>query len=122
MEELIIEDDYKKWFSKISDNYDEKKLMSYNWKVLFKKMEHLLKSPMSDFQIRIDVFVFLNRIIEMDFLKKDTEIKSYFNNLIGVLVNYTTEANVRSYISNNFHVIDYFKKIFNKINSFIDRL
>ena len=122
MEELIIEDDYKKWFSKISDNYDEKKLMSYNWKVLFKKMEHLLKSPMSDFQIRIDVFVFLNRIIEMDFLKKDTEIKSYFNNLIGVLVNYTTEANVRSYISNNFHVIDYFKKIFNKINPFIDRL
>ena len=122
MEELIIEDDYKKWFSKISDNYDEKKLMSYNWKVLFKKMEHLLKSPMSDFQIRIDVFVFLNRIIEMNFLKKDTEIKSYFNNLIGVLVNYTTEANVRSYISNNFHVIDYFKKIFNKINPFIDRL
>ena len=100
----------------------KKKLMSYNWKVLFKKMEHLLKSPMSDFQIRIDVFVFLNRIIEMDFLKKDTEIKSYFNNLIGVLVNYTTEANVRSYISNNFHVIDYFKKIFNKINSIIDRL
>ena len=122
MEQLIIEDDYKKWFSKVAENYDEKVLMSYNWKDLFKKMEHILKSPMSDFQIRVEVFAFLNRIIEMDFLKKDTEIKSYFNNLIGVLVNYTTEANVRSYISNNFHVIDYFKKIFNKINSFIDRL
>ena len=49
---------------------------------------------MSDFQIRVDVFAFLNRIIEMDFLKKDTEIKSYFNNLIGILVNYTTDGNV----------------------------
>lgn len=95
MEQLIIEDDYKKWFSKISDNYDENKLMSYNWKDLFKKMEHILKSPMSDFQIRVEVFAFLNRIIEMNFLKKDTEIKSYFNNLIGILVHYTTEANVR---------------------------
>ena len=95
MEQLIIEDDYNKWFSKVAGNYDEKVLMSYNWKDLFKKMEHILKSPMSDFQIRVEVFVFLNRIIEMDFLKKDTEIKSYFNNLIGILVNYTTEGNVR---------------------------
>ena len=95
MEQLIIEDDYKKWFSKVAENYDEKVLMSYNWKDLFKKMEHILKSPMSDFQIRVEVFAFLNRIIEMDFLKKDTEIKSYFNNLLGILVNYTTEGNVR---------------------------
>jgi hypothetical protein len=94
MEQLIIEDDYQKWFSKISDNYDENLLMSYNWKDLFKRMEHILKSPMSNFQIRVDVFAFLNRIIDMDFLKKDTEIKTYFNNLIGILVHYTTEANV----------------------------
>ena len=98
MEQLIIEDDYKKWFSKVAENYDEKLLMSYNWKDLFKKMEHILKSPMSDFQIRVEVFAFLNRIIEMDFLKKDTEIKSYFNNIIGILVNYTTEGNVRKII------------------------
>ena len=104
MEQLIIEDNYNKWFSKISGNYDEKVLMSYNWKDLFKKMEHILKSPMSDFQIRVEVFAFLNRIIEMDFLKKDTEIKSYFNNLIGILVNYTTEGNVRikSLLYNNY--------------------
>jgi len=95
MEQLINEDDYQKWFSKISDNYDENLLMSYNWKDLFKKMEHILKSPMSNFQIRVDVFAFLNRIIDMNFLKKDTEIKTYFNNLIGILVHYTTEANVR---------------------------
>ena len=95
MEKLINEDDYQKWFSKISDNYDENLLMSYNWKDLFKKMEHILKSPMSNFQIRVDVFAFLNRIIDMNFLKKDTEIKTYFNNLIGILVHYTTEANVR---------------------------
>ena len=99
MEQLIIEDDYQKWFSKISDNYDENILMSYNWKDLFKKMEHILKSPMSSFQIRVDVFAFLNRIIDMNFLKKDTEIKTYFNNLIGILVNYTTEANVSKHIS-----------------------
>jgi len=98
MEQLIIEDDYQKWFSKISDNYDENILMSYNWKDLFKKMEHILKSPMSSFQIRVDVFAFLNRIIDMNFLKKDTEIKTYFNNLIGILVNYTTEANVSKLI------------------------
>lgn len=94
MKRLIIEDDYQKWFSKVSGNFDENILMSYNWKDIFKKMEHILKSPMSDFQIRVDVFSFLNRIIEMNFLKKDTEIKSYFNNLIGILVNYTTDGNV----------------------------
>ena len=97
MERLIIEDDYQKWFSKVSCNYDEKILMSYNWKDLFKKLEHILKSAMSDFQIRVEVLSFLNRIVEMNFVKKDTEIKSYFNNIMYVLVNYTTEGNVRIY-------------------------
>jgi hypothetical protein len=97
MERLIIEDNYNKWFRKIADNFDEKVLMSYNWKDLFKKMEHILKSPFSDFQIRVEVFAFLNRIIDMNFLKKDSEIKSYFNNIMGVIVNYTTDGNVRNF-------------------------
>ena len=50
---------------------------------------------MSDFQIRVEVLSFLNRIVEMNFVKKDTEIKSYFNNIMSVIVNYTTEGNVR---------------------------
>ena len=95
MEQLIIEDNYNKWFRKIADNFDENALMSYNWKDLFKKLEHILKSHMSDFQIRLEVFAFLNRIIDMNFVRKDSEIKSYFNNLMPVIVNYTTAGNVR---------------------------
>ena len=95
MEQLIIEDNYNKWFRKIADNFDENALMSYNWKDLFKKLEHILKSRMSDFQIRLEVFAFLNRIIDMNFVRKDSEIKSYFNNLMPVIVNYTTVGNVR---------------------------
>ena len=95
MEQLIIEDNYNKWFRKIADNFDENALMSYNWKDLFKKLEHILKSHMSDFQIRLEVFAFLNRIIDMNFVRKDSEIKSYFNNLMPVIVNYTTVGNVR---------------------------
>ena len=95
MEQLIIEDNYNKWFSKIADNFDENALMSYNWKDLFKKLEHILKSHMSEYQIRLEVFAFLNRIIDMNFVKKDSEIKSYFNNLLPIIVNYTTVGNVR---------------------------
>ena len=95
MEQLIIEDNYNKWFRKIANNFDENTLISYNWKELFKKLEHILKSPMSDFQIRVEVLSFLNRIVEMNFVKKDTEIKSYFNNIMSVIVNYSTEGNVR---------------------------
>ena len=95
MEQLIIEDNYNKWFIKISNNFDENILMSYNWKDIFKKLEHILKSHMSDFQIRLEVFAFLNRIIEMNFIKKDSEIKSYFNNIFQVIVDYTTVGNVR---------------------------
>ena len=98
MEQLIIEDNYNKWFRKIANNFDENILMSYNWKDLFKKIEYILKSAMSDFQIRVEVFSFLNRIIDMNFVKKDTEIKSYFNNIMNVIVSYTTEGNVRIYI------------------------
>ena len=96
MEQLIIEDNYNKWFRKIANNFDENILMSYNWKDIFKKLEHILKSHMSDFQIRLEVFAFLNRIIEMNFIKKDSEIKSYFNNIFQVIVDYTTASNVRS--------------------------
>ena len=121
MEKLIIEDNYQNWFNKISDNYDENVLMSYNWKDIFKKIEHILKSPMSDFQIRVDVFIFLNRIAEMNFLKSDTEIKSYFNNLIKILIYYTTEANVRkNYIINKY--LDNSPKIFYSFNKIIIRL
>ena len=95
MEQLIIEDNYNKWFRKIANNFDENILMSYNWKDIFKKLEHILKSHMSDFQIRLEVFAFLNRIIEMNFIKKDSEIKSYFNNIFQVIVDYTTVGNVR---------------------------
>ena len=95
MEQLIIEDNYNKWFRKIADNFDENSLMSYNWKDLFKKLEHILKSHMSEYQIRLEVFAFLNRIIDMNFVKKDSEIKSYFNNLLPIIVNYTTVGNVR---------------------------
>ena len=95
MEQLIIEDNYKKWFRKIANNFDENILTSYNWKDIFKKLEHILKSHMSDFQIRLEVFAFLNRIIEMNFIKKDSEIKSYFNNIFQVIVDYTTVGNVR---------------------------
>ena len=95
MEQLIIEDNYNKWFLKIANNFDENTLISYNWKDLFTKLENMLKSPLSDFQIRVEVLSFLNRIVEMNFVKKDTEIKSYFNNIMSVIVNYTTEGNVR---------------------------
>ena len=95
MEQLIIEDNYNKWFRKIANNFDENTLMSYNWKDIFKKLEHILKSSMSDFQIRLEVFAFLNRIVDMNFVKKDSEIKSYFNNLIKIIVDYTTVGNVR---------------------------
>ena len=95
MEQLIIEDNYNKWFRKIANNFDENVLISYNWKDIFKKLEHILKSHMSDFQIRLEVFAFLNRIIDMNFVKKDSEIKSYFNNLIKIIVDYTTVGNVR---------------------------
>ena len=95
MEQLIIEDNYNKWFRKIANDFDENILMSYNWKDIFKKLEHILKSHMSDFQIRLEVFAFLNRIIEMNFIKKDSEIKSYFNNIFQVIVDYTTVGNVR---------------------------
>ena len=80
MEQLIIEDNYNKWFRKIANNFDENILMSYNWKDIFKKLEHILKSHMSDFQIRLEVFAFLNR---------------YFNNIFQVIVDYTTASNVR---------------------------
>ena len=97
MEQLIIEDDYNKWFRKIADNFNENALMSYNWKDIFKKLEFILNSHLSDFQIRLEVFAFLNRIIDMNFVKKDSEIKSYFNNLLKTILNYTTAGNVRLY-------------------------
>ena len=112
MEQLIIEDNYNKWFLKIANNFDENTLISYNWKDLFKKLEHILKSAMSDFQIRVEVLSFLNRIIEMNFVKNDTEIKSYFNNIMSVIVNYTTEGNVRYLLYNKHHLVN-IKKIRN---------
>ena len=112
MEQLIIEDKYNKWFQKIANNFDENTLISYNWKDLFKKLEHILKSAMSDFQIRVEVLSFLNRIIEMNFVKNDTEIKSYFNNIMSVIVNYTTEGNVRYLLYNKHHLVN-IKKICN---------
>ena len=123
MEQLIIEDNYNKWFRKIANNFDENILMSYNWKDLFKKIEYILKSAMSDFQIRVEVFSFLNRIIDMNFVKKDTEIKSYFNNIMNVIVSYTTEGNVRIYIIYIYiiFILDNIKKICNKINKNNDR-
>ena len=120
MEQLIIEDNYNKWFLKIANNFDENTLISYNWKDLFKKLEHILKSPMSDFQIRVEVLSFLNRIVEMNFVKKDTEIKSYFNNIMYVIVNYTTEGNVSLLLYNKYY-IDNIKKVCNKINKNINR-
>ena len=112
MEQLIIEDNFNKWFLKIANNFDENTLISYNWKDLFKKLEHILKSAMSDFQIRVEVLSFLNRIIEMNFVKNDTEIKSYFNNIMSVIVNYTTEGNVRYLLYNKHHLVN-IKKIRN---------
>ena len=120
MEQLIIEDNYNKWFRKIANNFDENTLISYNWKELFKKLEHILKSPMSDFQIRVEVLSFLNRIVEMNFVKKDTEIKSYFNNIMSVIVNYSTEGNVRLLFYNKYN-LDNIKKVCNKINKNINR-
>jgi hypothetical protein len=67
---------------------------------------------MSDFQIRVEVLSFLNRIIEMNFVKNDTEIKSYFNNIMSVIVNYTTEGNVRYLLYNKHHLVN-IKKIRN---------
>ena len=120
MEQLIIEDNYNKWFLKIANNFDENTLISHNWKDLFKKLEHMLKSPLSDFQIRVEILSFLNRIVEMNFVKKDTEIKSYFNNIMYVIVNYTTEGNVSLLLYNKYY-IDNIKKVCNKINKNINR-
>ena len=55
----------------------------------------------------------------MDFLKKDTEIKSYFNNLIETIIYYTTEANVSLFIL--FIFIDLTQKVFNSTNSNFDK-
>lgn len=93
MEELIIKDNYKKWFDFISSK-NERDLVTLNWADTFQKINHILISAFTDYELKINLFIFLNKIVTMKFLTTDTEIKSYFNNIAPVLVSYTTHSNV----------------------------
>ena len=99
MEQLIIEDNYKKWFDTISKR-EERALITYNWQDTFKKFLHILTTPFTDYELKIELFIFLNKIVTMKFVTTDSEIKSYFNNIVPVLVSYSTHSNV-IYICNN---------------------
>ena len=92
MESLIIEDNYKKWFEKIS-NSEEKVLISFNWKEIIKKINFILSSSQTDFELRVNVFIFLTKIIKMNFLISDSEIKSYFNDLFPIIISYASNSN-----------------------------
>lgn len=99
MEQLIIQDNYKKWFDIISKR-EERELITYNWQDTFKKFLHILTTPFTDYELKIELFIFLNKIVTMKFVTTDSEIKSYFNNIVPVLISYSTHSNV-IYICNN---------------------
>lgn len=108
MDELIIEDDYNKWLDDIN-NLQEKELVSLNWRNIFQRFKKILSSRLPNFEIRINIFNFLLKIITKDFITSDTEIKSYFNNIIPVLISYTTHPNVNIFY--NYLNRQFFKNI-----------
>ena len=90
MDDLIIEDNYNKWLENLN-NLSEKELVSLNWKNIFQKFRNLLSSRLPDFETRINIFNFILKIITKDFVTSDSEIKSYFNDIIPILILYTTK-------------------------------
>jgi hypothetical protein len=95
MNDLIIEDNYNKWLENLY-NLSEKELVSLNWKNIFQKFRKLLSSRLPDFETRINIFNFILKIITKDFVTSDSEIKSYFNDIIPILILYTTNPNVKN--------------------------
>ena len=95
MDNLIIEDNYNKWLENLN-NLSEKELVSLNWKNIFQKFRNLLSSRLPDFETRINIFNFILKIITKDFVTSDSEIKSYFNDIIPIIILYTTNPNVKN--------------------------
>ena len=93
MDKLIIEDNIKKWLDKLI-NYDQRTLVTLNWKDNFKRFKEILTSIKTDYELKINCFIFLTKIIKMPFIKTDTEIKSYFNDLVPIFFDYSTHPNV----------------------------
>lgn len=115
MDDLIIEDNYNKWIKKI-DNLPEKELVSLNWKNIFQRFKNILSSRLPDFEIRINIFNFLLKIITKNLVTTDTEIKSYFNNIIPIIITYTTNPNVNNiliFLDNSSKICNSSNEIFN---------
>lgn len=93
MDNIIIETNLNKWIEEMS-HYDEKDLINFNWKANFMKFNRILSNLNSDYEIKINCFYFLTKMITMNFTLSDTEIKSYFNDIVPALFLYTTSPNV----------------------------
>lgn len=94
MEEIQIKNDYKKWFTLLL-NKPDKELITMNWKYTFNKLNTFYNSDYIEYDVKVSSFTFLNQLITKDFILKDTEIKTYFNSIIPILVSHLTNTDVR---------------------------
>ena len=95
MEELQIKNDYKKWFSLLLAKTD-KELLTMNWKYTFTKLLSFYNSDYIEHDVKLSSFTFLNKIITKSFLITDTEIKTYFNSIIPIIISHFTNSDVCS--------------------------
>lgn len=100
MDNIIVETNLNKWIEDMAQ-YGEKEMINFNWKANFVKFDRILSNLNSDFEIKINCFYFLTKMITMNFISNDTEIKSYFNDIVPALFVYTTSPNVYFYIKSN---------------------
>ena len=93
MEEIQIKNDYKKWFD-ILLNKTDKELLTMNWKYTFTKLLSFYNSDYIEYDVKLNSFIFLNKIIVKDFIIIDTEIKTYYNSIIPIIISHFTNSDV----------------------------
>ena len=101
MEELIIQDDYNKWFDGIIHKSEKELLLLNNWKYIFQKMNLFISNAFIDYELKINCFKFLTQIITMKLVTGSTEMKTFFNSLVHILIMHLTHNDV----NNNIYLI-----------------
>lgn len=96
MDELIIQDDYKKWFDDIIHKNEKELLLLNNWKYIFQKMNLFIGNAFIEYELKINCFKFLTQIITMKLVTTSTEMKTFFNSLVHILIMHLTHNDVNN--------------------------
>ena len=99
MDDIQIQNDYKKWFAVLLDKTD-KELLTMNWKHTFAKLCSFYSSDYVEYDVKLSSFVFLNKIIAKDIIINDTEIKTYFNSIIPMIISHFSNSDVCNHFLN----------------------